>query len=110
MSQESRIKRWRANKREQGLKHVSVWLTPEEELRLKDLALQWRCSASQIVQRALAQISTSPPDNSSPTDALQIRRLILAELEALGLAILDSATSLWTHVGTCSSTSSFSHD
>ncbi len=45
MPEESRIKRWRANKHEQGLKHVSVWLTPEEELRLKDLVtcvIKWR--------------------------------------------------------------------
>jgi hypothetical protein len=87
MPEESRVKRWRANKRQQGLKHVSVWLTPEEELRLKDLALQSHCSASEIVRRALAQFSTHPPDNSSPTDTSQIRRLILAELEALGIAI-----------------------
>ena len=39
MPEESRVKRWRENKRQQGLKHVSVWLTPEEELRLKDLAV-----------------------------------------------------------------------
>jgi len=87
MPEESRIKRWRANKHEQGLKHVSVWLTPEEELRLKDLAIQWHCSPSRVVQRALAQISTHPPEYSSPTDTSQIRRLILAELEALGIAI-----------------------
>jgi hypothetical protein len=30
--------------------------------------------------------------------------------EALHLPLLDSATSLWTHVGTWSSTSFFSHD
>jgi hypothetical protein len=77
MSQESRIKRWRANKREQGLKHVSVWLTPEEELHLKDLAIQWHCSPSQVVQRALAQMSTSAPDYSRPSDTLRIRELIL---------------------------------
>jgi hypothetical protein len=87
MSQESRIKRWRANKREQGLKHVSVWLTPEEELHLKDLAIQWHCSPSQVVQRALAQMSTSAPDYSSPPDTLRIRELILAELEALGITM-----------------------
>jgi hypothetical protein len=88
MSQESRIKSWRANKRAQGLQHVSVWLTPEEELRLKDLAIQWHCSPSQVMQRALAQLGTTlPPEHSIPTDTLQIRRLILAELEALGLAI-----------------------
>jgi hypothetical protein len=87
MPEESRIKRWRANKREQGLKHVSVWLKPEAELRLKDLALQSRCSVSDIVARALAQFPTPVPDNSSPTDTSQIRRLILAELEALGMAL-----------------------
>jgi hypothetical protein len=66
MSQESRIKRWRANKREQGLKHVSVWLTPEEEMRLKDLAIQWHCSPSQVIQRALAQLgTTTTPEHSS---------------------------------------------
>src|ERR671932_1446796 len=80
MSLESRIKRWRANKREQGLKHVSVWLTPEEELRLKELALQWHCSPSQVVQRALAHMSTHPADYSSPPDTSQIRELIRAEL------------------------------
>jgi len=83
MSQESRIKRWRTNKRQQGLKHVSVWLTPEEELRLKDLAIQWHCSPSYVVQRALAQISSSPPEYSSPTDALHIRALIREELAAM---------------------------
>jgi hypothetical protein len=66
---------------------MTIWLTEEEELRVKDLAIQWHCSASEIMRRALAQFSTSAPDNSSPPDALQIRRLILAELEALGLAI-----------------------
>ena len=87
MSQESRIKRWRANKRQQGLKQVSVWLTPEEELCLKDLAIQWHCSPSEVVQRALAHIASSPPDSGSPTDALRIRKLILAELEALGFTM-----------------------
>jgi len=87
MSAESRVKRWRDNKRQQGLKHVSVWLTPEEERRLKDLAIQWHCAPSQVLQRALAQISRHPPEISSPTDALRIRRLILAELKALGFAM-----------------------
>jgi hypothetical protein len=84
---ESRVKRWRTNKRQQGLKHVSVWLTDEEELRLKDLAILWHCSPSQVMQRALAQMSTRAPEHSSPTDTSQIRRLILAELAALGIAM-----------------------
>src|SRR5215470_13696508 len=84
MSAESRVKRWRDNKRQQGLKHVSVWLTPEEELRLKDLALQWHCSPSQVMQRALAQVgATLALEHSSPTDTSLIRELIREELSAM---------------------------
>jgi hypothetical protein len=83
MPTESRVKRWRDNKRQQGLKHVSVWLTPEEEMRLKDLAVQWHCSPSQVMQRALAQLGTMPTlEHSSPTDMLQIRELIRVEVAA----------------------------
>src|SRR5215471_16913226 len=84
MRTESRVKRWRANKREQGLKHVSVWVTEEEELRLKDLALQWHCSPSQVMQRALAQVAApAAPQNGSPPDTSLIRELIRAELAAM---------------------------
>ena len=86
MQHESRVQRWRHNKRQQGLKHVSVWLTEADELRLKDLSVQEHCSPSQIMQRALAQY-THTPQHSSPADTLQIRRLILAELAALGIAM-----------------------
>ena len=51
----SRVKRLRDAKRQQGLKAVTIWLTTEEELRLKDLALQWHCSPSAVVQQALAR-------------------------------------------------------
>lgn len=94
MQKESRVQRWRANKRERGLKQVSVWLTPEEELRLKDTAIQWHCSPSEVMQRALAQVSTSAPEYSSPTDILRIRKLILAELGALGIALPGVAGSV----------------
>ena len=40
MTETSRVQRWRDGKRQQGLKAVTVWLTQEEELRLKDIALQ----------------------------------------------------------------------
>jgi hypothetical protein len=91
MPSESRVKRWRANKREQGLKHVSVWLTQEEELRLKDIALQWHCSPSTVMQRSLAQVTTNtPPYIGSPPDMVLIRELIRAELEALGIAIPEA--------------------
>jgi hypothetical protein len=83
MPSESRVKRWRDNKRQQGLKHVSVWLTPEEEMRLKDLAIQWHCSPSQVIQRALAQLGTTITlEHSSPTDMLQIQEMIRAEVTA----------------------------
>ena len=88
MPTDSRVKRWRENKRQQGLKHVSVWLTPEEELCLKDLAFQWHCSPSQVMQRALAQLSTTTtPEHSSPADTLQILEWIRAEVAAAMQAI-----------------------
>jgi hypothetical protein len=83
MSDTKRVQRWREEKRQHGLKAVTIWLTTEEELRLKDLALQWHCSPSTLVQHALAQVSTSaPPRHSSPPDTSQIRELIRAELDA----------------------------
>jgi hypothetical protein len=84
MSETNRVQRWREEKRQQGLKAVTIWLTAEEELRLKDLALQWHCSPSALVQHALAQFSAqTPPSSSAATDTLPIRELIRAELGAL---------------------------
>ena len=84
MTDTSRVQRWREGQRQQGLKAVTIWLTTEEELRLKDLALQWHCSPSAVIQRALAQVTTStPPQNSSPPDTVSIRELVRAELAAL---------------------------
>jgi hypothetical protein len=84
MTEASRVQRWREEKRQHGLKALTIWLTTEEELRLKDLALQWHCSPSAVVQHALAQVSTSPTaQHSSPPDTSQIRELIRAEFLAL---------------------------
>jgi hypothetical protein len=84
MTEASRVQRWRDGKRQQGLKAITIWLTAEEELRLKDLALQWHCSPSALVQQALAQVSTSPTaQHSSPPDTSQIRELIRAEFLAM---------------------------
>ena len=83
MPKTNRVQRWREGKRQQALKAVTIWLTPEEELRLKDVALQWHCSPSAVMQRALAPVTMSaPPQNSSPPDTLQIRELIREELAA----------------------------
>jgi hypothetical protein len=99
MPTESRVKRWRENKRQQGLKHVSVWLTPEEELRLKDLAIQWHCSPSQVMQRALAQLGTTTTlEHSSPTDMLQIQEMIRAEV-AIAIQAAQTHVSVGDTVG-----------
>lgn len=86
MSKDSRVKRWRDAKRQHGLKAVTIWLTSEEELRLKDLALQWHCSPSAVIQQALSQVrgDIATPDHISvPTDTLLIQQLIQEELSAM---------------------------
>jgi hypothetical protein len=84
MAKTSRVQRWREGKRQHGLKAVTIWLTTEEELRLKDLALQWYCSPSALVQQALAQFSSHTlPGISTATDTSQIREFIRAELTAM---------------------------
>jgi hypothetical protein len=84
MSEESRIKRWRDAKREHGLKAVTIWLTSDEELLLKDLALQWHCSPSAVVQQALAKVTPpAAPDISRATEIPLLRQLIREELTAM---------------------------
>jgi hypothetical protein len=95
MPEPSRVQRWRETKRQQGLKAVTIWLTPEEELRLKDRALQWHCSPSAVMQRALAQVTTSTPShNSSPPDTSQMRELIQEELATLHAETAEMQTEL----------------
>jgi hypothetical protein len=84
MPETNRVQRWREGKRQHGLKAVTIWLTSEEELRLKDLALQWHCSPSALVQQALAQFAPqTTPGISTATDLSQIRELIRAEFLAM---------------------------
>jgi hypothetical protein len=84
MSDTNLVQRWREAKRQHGLKAVTIWLTQEEEMRLKDLALQWRCSPSAVLQHALAQLTpTTPQHISSPPDTFLIRQLIREELAAI---------------------------
>jgi predicted transcriptional regulator len=100
MSETSRVQRWREGKRQHGLKAVTIWLTTEEELRLKALALQWHCSPSAVMQRALAQVVTSPSSqNSSPPDTFQLRELIREELaarEAAQASVTETVTGVVT--------------
>jgi predicted transcriptional regulator len=84
MSDTTRVQRWREAKRQHGLKAVTIWLTQEEEMRLKDLALQAHCSPSTLVQQALAQFTpTRALDISIPPDTLLLRQLIREELTAM---------------------------
>src|SRR5882724_9853848 len=86
MSTDNRVKRWREAKREHGLKALTIWLTSAEELRLKDLALQWHCSPSAVMQQALAQVQRDPrivDYISNPPDTSQLRQLIREELAAM---------------------------
>jgi hypothetical protein len=69
---ESRVARWRQRLRDEGKKAITVWLSVEEELRLKDLAATWHTSPSEIMQRALAQFQPGrPPSLSLSTDTSQ---------------------------------------
>jgi hypothetical protein len=100
MTETSRVQRWRETKRQHGLKAITIWLTAEEELRLKDLALQWHCSPSAVMQRALAQVTMiTPPQNGSTPDILQIREMIREELavrEAAQVPVTDTVTETAT--------------
>jgi hypothetical protein len=87
MTAQSRIKRWRDAKRQQGLKAVTIWLTVEEEHRLKDLALTYHCAPSELVQQALAQFRPATPLYlSNVTDRELIRDVVREELAALQAA------------------------
>lgn len=112
MSDTTRVQRWREAKRQNGLQAVTVWLTTSEELRLKDAAVQERCSPSEVMQHAFAQYQArtpssigtvpdtsllqvliqdalaqwQPPSQSSignGTDILLIREMIREELAAM---------------------------
>jgi len=100
MSDTNRVQRWREDKRQHGLKAVTIWLTAEEELRLKDLALQWHCSPSAVLQHALAQFSPqTPPSIGTATDTSQIRELIKAEFLAMQgekTAVTETVTEVVT--------------
>jgi hypothetical protein len=96
MAATNRVKCWRDAKRDSGLKAVTVWLTQEEECRLKEIARQWHCSPSTVMQRALAHLTPHTPSQSgSPPDTLLRRELIRAELARMQVAqppITDTVT------------------
>jgi hypothetical protein len=103
MGETTRVQRWRDANREKGLKALTIWFTVEEELRLKDMALQWHCSPSAVLQRIFGQFNTSTaPQNGSTPDTLRIRELIREELTTLPLVtdmVTEDVTA--TLAGTC---------
>jgi hypothetical protein len=100
MAETSRVQRWREGKRQHGLKAVTIWLTTEEELRLKDLALQWHCSPSVVMQQALAQVTRqSPQENSSPPDTLPIQELLQEQIATLQAEVSAMQAGLTTTQG-----------
>jgi hypothetical protein len=100
MIETNRVQRWREGKRQHGLKAVTIWLTAEEELRLKDIALQWHCSPSAVMQQGLAQVARRKrPSVSTETDMPQIRELIRAEflaMQAEQTTVTDAVTETVT--------------
>jgi len=81
MGEHNRVRQWREAKRQQGLRAITVWLTTEEEGRLKDLALTYHCSPSELVQQALANFHpTNPYGTATRTDTEQLRALIQGEI------------------------------
>jgi hypothetical protein len=104
MPETSRVQRWREGKRQHGLKAITIWVTTEEELHLKDLALQGHCSPSAVLQRALAQFSPQRMSSiSTETDTSQIRELIRTEfiaMQAEKTAATDTVTDTVTEVVT----------
>jgi predicted transcriptional regulator len=77
---ESRVARWRERLRQGGKKAITVWLSAEEELRLKDLAVQWHTSPSEIMQHALAQFHPGrPPSLSDASETTQQQHSAMAD-------------------------------
>jgi hypothetical protein len=101
MADHSRVARWRQRLRDEGKKAITVWLSVEEELRLKGLAVQWHTSPSEIMRQALAQFhpgrppsisnetGTTQPQHSYNTDIVPIQRWLQAELPGMVRRIVE---------------------
>ena len=79
MSDTTRVQRWREAKRQNGLQAVTVWLTTSEELRLKDAAVQERCSPSDVMQRAFAQYQARNPSSISTVPDTSLIQVLIQD-------------------------------
>jgi hypothetical protein len=101
---ENRVARWRQRLRDEGKRAVTVWLSVEEELRLKDLAVQWHTTPSTIVQHALAQFhpgsppslsnasASTQPQHSTTADTSQIQATLEALLPGMVRQMVEGMT------------------
>src|SRR5713226_4748880 len=79
MAASNRVQRWREAKRQNGLQAVTVWLTSSEELRLKDVAVQERCSPSDVMQRAFAQYQARNPSSISTVPDTSLIQVLIQD-------------------------------
>ncbi len=75
----NRVQRWREAKRQNGLQAVTVWLPASEELRLKDVAVQERCSPSDVMQRAFAQYQARNPSSISTVPDTSLIQVLIQD-------------------------------
>ena len=71
MAESNRVKRWRATKRDSGMKALTIWLTSEEELYVKDLA---HCNRPRRLNSGVAlPHATTVPDVCTSLSRLSLR-------------------------------------
>ena len=81
MSASQRVQAWRQRMREEGKEPMTIWLGHEDKLRLEDLARDWRCSPSALVQQALANFHfLNLHVTATGTDTERLRALIQGEI------------------------------
>jgi hypothetical protein len=84
MAERTRVQRWREAQRASGLQAMTLWLTTEAELPLKDLATPWHGSPSALVPQALARFQPANLQRiRTATEIALIRTLIREELGAM---------------------------
>jgi hypothetical protein len=79
MTYTSRVQRWRDAKRQAGQKAVLVWLDAAEELRLKDAALTWHCSPSELMHRAWGQFQPGQPSGISNVPDIELIQAMIQD-------------------------------
>jgi hypothetical protein len=83
--------------RDKGKEPITLWLSPEEKLRLQDLAQTWRCTTSEMLSQALAAFHPGSPNvTATITDTEQLRTLIqeaLVQTPNVSALVTDTVTA-----------------